>query len=193
MAESNDMDDLEALLNQLDSPTEAVGDTEPKPEPKLEPSEDPLDDLEDLNRSDVGAVLRPVDERNYDNIIQGGATVSAPEPVGLALDVEEYRKQLKTVTTEVLDACHSDRQEAQDVINTLTGLLASTGPTKPIVDGLVKIIEVKANIVQNAIKVMDTNSKFLASIKSNIKVQQNVSISPEELTSLLEQPVEEID
>ncbi len=173
-----DVDDV------LDDQPDFIKNEIKKPDKKAE--YDPLDDLEDIN-DDSSAVMRPSVSiiENLDN--------KPIAPAVLPVDIESYKEQLNVVTQEVLDACRSDRQEAQLVIsdlqNRMSAVPVNAAPSKALVDGLVKAIEVKASINQNAIKIMDTNAKFLASIKANLNFNfgdKGSSTSAEELNRILQ-------
>lgn len=207
-------EELQDLLNELDEREENLVEStisdepetteSPKGSPK-EPSQssdepDPLDDVEDIEDDD-GIALRPVDVRKMkpDEVDQQEIVERTQQtPSILSEEIEKYRDQLSVVTREVLDACRSDRQEAQDVINDLAGRLRATSgqtgpPPKALVDGLVKAVEVKAGINQNAIKMMDTNARFLSSIKPSINTQNNLNVGSdsEELKRILNSPVDD--
>lgn len=100
-------------------------------------------------------------------------------------DSSKYLAKLDSVTDEILEACRSDRQEAQDVIQMLRveiqkALGLNRDPSRMFVDGLVKAVEVKANINMTAVKVMEANAKMLASLKAGTNVQvnnQNVNLN----------------
>lgn len=192
---NEDIEDIDDLLDQLDDIDKSSSVEDIVPDQMLPPQKvefvehDILDDIEGITEPDL--VLRPVDVRKYDLDNNSAQEEQASNAPILSLDVEVYRSQLKIVTDEVLDSCRSDRQEAQDVINMLRGMItAGPGPTKAVIDGLVKAVEVKANINQNAIRMMDTNCKFLSAIKSTVNIKQEFAVSPEELNEALENIVE---
>jgi hypothetical protein len=99
------------------------------------------------------------------------------------------------VTQEVLQACQSDRQEAQDVINMLRQQIdnahnGSNAPQRMYVDGLVKMVEVKAGINATAVKMMEGVGKMLAATKAGVNIQNNnVNVSGGELDEILAQDV----
>lgn len=202
---SDELDDeLQGLLNELDEREEDLVENTIAPEPEIEKPEsiateeivDPLDELEDINEDDGDFALRPSDIRRMgpDEIAATNTTEQEIEIIVPQLDVDyqKYKDQLDVVTQEVLQACRADRQEAQDVINDLKDRMTTLGggaPPKALVDGLVKAVEVKASINQNAIRMMDTNARFLASIKSSINTTNNNNLnvsSAEELKRILE-------
>jgi len=62
------------------------------------------------------------------------------------------------------------------------------------IDGLVKAVEVKANINMTAVKMMEANAKMLASMKATTSVQvnnQNVSVTgnDHDLERILDEPM----
>lgn len=188
-------EDLQDLLNQLDEPQFPDDDLEPSNNGNgTFHSDDDLDHLEDVssNISD-NAVLRPVDYRRLENT-NFDTEQTAVE--GSIIDIAEYRFQLRTVTTEVLDACRSDRQEAQDVITMLQSHIANCGaiPPKALVDGLVKAVEVKANINQNAIRMMEANAKFISAARPAMNIKQNnFQMNSSDLDDLLNTPSDDFE
>jgi len=66
-----------------------------------------------------------------------------------------------------------------------------TTPARMYIDGLVKAVEVKANINQNAIKMMEANSKMIASMKpgSGTTINNNLQVNNSELDEILNNPV----
>jgi hypothetical protein len=173
-------DEFDNLLNQLDDEDGGFSFVEPKSVESTKISDD-LDSLEDSISS--ASVIRPISTTTEFSISQ----VQAPITTTDLLD--KYGEQLETVTRQILDACRTDRQEAQEVISDLRDRLSNIdgAPPRSLVDGLVKAIEVKSSINQNAIKIMDTNAKFIAASKPKIGTQNNLNISDstEELKKIL--------
>lgn len=176
-------DDIDALLEKLDQPIT----TPPESPKKVGPTPDEL--LDELESMEMPDVLRPVEQQL---VVEQNEVAQVADS---AIEIAEYRDQLRTVTHEVLDSARSDRAEAQDVIDMLRALVVNQGnaPSKACVDGLVKAVEVKANIQQNAIKIMEVNAKFLASTKSSMTVKNNLHITPDELNNILETSATELD
>lgn len=175
-------DDLQDLFNQLDEKPDI-------PPPPVEVQETPDEELDRLESLDEGMpdVLRPADVRVI--APEASTEIVDQQQAELTVAIDEYRDQLRTVTNEVLDATRSDRKEAQDVIDMLRALVQGQGntPSKACVDGLVKAVEVKANINQNAINIMGVNAKFLAATKPSVNVKNNnLSITGDELSRVLE-------
>jgi len=213
--DSENLDDIQDLLDELDAQDESVSDVIEQ----SEQSEDvlgqngivddigksnPLDDVENIiDGFTAEPPMRPIDVRKVD-LSEEKVTdnVVEQEISNIPVDVEKYKEQLDIVTQEVLNACRSDRQEAQDVINNIQSKIEEfcknspkSPPPKALIDGLVKTVEVKSNINQNAIRMMDTNAKFLSSIKSSINFKQNnnISTSPKELIEILNNPNNDSD
>lgn len=162
-------DDLKDLLDQLDNPV--------------------VD--ESLRTSDGAAqvskdVLRPVDEIRVINNEMPSSTGDPP-----VVDIARYLDKMEGVADEVLQACRSDRQEAQEVINMLRNQCdvahgRNQPPARMYVDGLVKSVEVKANINTNAVKVMEGVAKMIAATRAGLNIQNNnVSVSSAELDEIL--------
>lgn len=182
-------EDLQGLFDELDKADEGVADIILSPEVPVKTAGTVIDKLDELEDIEVvqDHVMRPTDIRKG---VKHEIVAETKQTSSLDLDTKKYKEQLDVVTTEVLQACRADRQEAQDVINDLKNRMAAVGgaPPKALVDGLVKAVEVKANINGNAIRMMDTNAKFLAALKTinNITNNLNLSASSEELRKILE-------
>ena len=114
------------------------------------------------------------------------------------VDKEKFKHQLSQVTEEVLDAARADRQEAQDVINLCRDKIdgAPNDPPRMYVDGLVKAVEVKSNINQTVVKMIEANVKALTAVKPSIGQQNNTLIhgaSGLELERILADPIDVTD
>jgi len=158
----------------------------------------------DLSKPD-DAILFPTDVRNIDDIGSDSTTAFATlmdtplAPAVPSIDLQKYLNRLDGVTDEILGACRSDRQEAQDVIQMFRqeieqALNQSKAPSRMFIDGLVKAVEVKANINMTAVKMMEANAKMLASMKATTSVQvnnQNVSVTgnDHDLERILDEPM----
>lgn len=166
-------DDLKDLLEQLD---------------EKEVTETDNTTGDQLNTTIPTEALRPVEDIrtiNSDNRID----LTNNEPV--VVDIARYLDKMEGVADEVLQACRSDRQEAQEVINMLRGQCEQAHsrnqpPARMYVDGLVKSVEVKANINTNAVKVMEGVAKMIAATRTGLNIQNNnVSVSTAELDEIL--------
>lgn len=179
MTDHND-EDLQNLLDELDEemptvePEDVDGSLSSINEMYEQTEPTPVSPQQDLEPS--LPALQPIHQevKSLDN----APPPEAPPPTNDMFDIfGDKIEQLQTVTTEVLQACRSDRQEAQEVIDDLKNRLNSMStngpPSKALVDGLVKAVEVKANINQNAIRIMDTNAKYIAAFKSSISINNN--------------------
>ena len=206
-------DDLKDLLDQLDEQDEfllteeEISEAEEpeklatkkskktKKKPAKEEELDPV--INKVITGDERPPLRPDDEvaaindqRRFDGseVIDRTRSKIVDEA---AADVSRYLDKMEEVSNEVLQACRSDRQEAQDVINMLRGQCdtahnKSLTPSRMYIDGLVKAVEVKANINTNAVKVMEGVAKMIAATKAGISIQNNsVTVSGAELDDIL--------
>lgn len=210
-------DDLRDLLDQLDEQDEFLptdediaeelepAKEEPKPEPaKEEPKPEPAQE-EVLAPTGDETALRPIDElaeikdqRRFDGTEH---LSTAAVQVDAESDVSHYLEKMDEVADEILQACRSDRQEAQDVINMLRGQCDTAHnkggqPSRMYVDGLVKAVEVKANINGNAVKAMEGVSKMIAATKAATNVQNNnIQMSGAELDEILSknEPSDDLD
>lgn len=222
-------DELQGLLDQLDDneTTERLEEeinkiTESKEvfenEYKLETDEDTIDsveeaDVDSLDDTDADAInddlvdgaeidptdhtLKPVDTRKIDDL--STVTIDESTEDAPAVDITKYHERLDEVTDEILKACRSDRQEAQDVIELLRlqiddAINKSQSPQRMWVDGLVKAVEVKAGINATAVKIVEANAKMLAATRAGVNIlNQNVNTGSEDLEEVLSRPMTEID
>jgi len=177
------------------------------------------DDLQDLfDQLDNNDVQAPADKsssvKETGNVGNGAPTALKPiEDIPSTLnspiiseqpptvDIAKYLDKMEVVSDEVLQACRSDRAEAQEVINMLRGQCDEAHsknhpPARMYVDGLVKAVEVKANINTNAVKVMEGVAKMIAATRSSLNINNNtLNVSTTELDEILNGPVstEELD
>lgn len=188
-------EELQDLLSEL----------EKQDEPK-DPEPDEVDTtIEQINaRAGESVALRPIDElteikdqRRFDGTETITAEPSVQEP---SVNVNIYLEKIDGVAEEVLQACRSDRQEAQDVINMLRNQCdqahqRSQLPARMYIDGLVKAVEVKASINTNAVKAMEAVAKMIAATKAGIMVNNNnLQVSGSELDEILShQPTGDLD
>lgn len=192
-------EELQDLLSALDKSEEPES-----PEPEF--SEPEIDaTIEQINaRAGKSVALRPIDElaeikdqRRFD----GTETITAvPSPEASSTNINIYLEKIDGVADEVLQACRSDRQEAQDVINMLRNQCDQAHqknqlPARMYIDGLVKAVEVKANINTNAVKAMEAVAKMIAATKAGIMVNNNnLQVSGSELDEILShQPTGDLD
>lgn len=168
MSEADDQE-LNQLLSQLDTGDVKEADL---PKPTTE-------------------ALRPIEEP----VVEAQPADSAETP---SVDVLKYLDKMEGVAEEVLQACRSDRQEAQEVIDMLRQQCSlaqnkNQSPARMYVDGLVKAVEVKANINTNAVKVMEGVAKMIAATKAggglNIN-NNNMTVSGSELDEILKNPID---
>lgn len=196
-------DDLRDLLDTLDEHDEFL----PSPDDDTvidleEPDEPDLDDLEPSEPDDDDDDIDPVLLETSDKRVLRPVDMSRPideRAPSIKEDVpsfmQEYIDRMDSVTEEVLQACRADRQEAQDLINMMRGqadasIAKGTTPARMYIDGLVKAVEVKANINQNAIKMMEANSKMIASMKPGSGTTiNNLQVNNSELDEILNNPV----
>tara|TARA_R110000868_G_scaffold118613_6_gene314567 strand:- start:14675 stop:15376 length:702 start_codon:yes stop_codon:yes gene_type:complete len=194
------------LLSGQDEPDEPTEPDEPEPKitkktkkPAKKPVVDDPDEEDPVIKAftgDEGKPLRPIDElaeirdqRRFDGSESAisNALATASEPI----EISRYLEKMDEVSEEVLQACRSDRAEAQDVINMLRAQCDAAHsknvfPARMYVDGLVKAVEVKANINTNAVKVMEGVAKMIAATKAGTNIQNNtLQVTGAELDELL--------
>lgn len=172
-------DELKDLFDKLDEDDEA-------PQPASRPVE----------FAEPEPALKPIPiEVQLDNL----PAVNAPEAV-VPNDISKKLKQLDEVTERILKSCEDDRSQAQEAIDLIKGeiertLDAQNRPPAAFVEGLIKAIEVKAGINLTAVKIMEANAKMLAATKtgSSVTVNNNNSISSDNLADILSQPMTSMD
>ena len=125
------------------------------------------------------------------------AIITVPETPSVAENyVKKYLDKLDTVTNEVLTACRSDRQEAQEVIDIIRGKIASCGAgpiSSTYVEGVVNAIEVKSKITTNTVKIMEANAKMIAATKAAVSINNNITSigNDQDLEDILSGPAPE--
>jgi hypothetical protein len=216
---TEDHDELQDLLDQLDDDiidqlddqdVEQIDDEISRiteDEAEVIESESTTDDEESEEPDEVSdstpdkvpdsteCALQPLDTRQIEEITEVSTEIQETP----AIDVVKYHDRLDTVTTEVLTACRSDRQEAQDVIDLLRlqiddAVNKSQSPQRMWVDGLVKAVEVKAGINATAVKIIEANAKMLAATKAGVNIlNQNVNTGSQDLEELLSRPLTDLD
>jgi hypothetical protein len=193
-------DDLRDLLDQLDEeddflPTEEeIAEVQSEDEIEIPEEDETEDQVINVVKTGDEVALRPIDElaeirdqRRFDGTEYTVSETVEEEKV----EIGKYLDKMNEVADEVLQACRSDRQEAQDVINMLrsqcdTAHNKNTQPSRMYIDGLVKAVEVKANINTNAVKVMEGVAKMIAATKAGVNIQNNsLQVSGAELDEIL--------
>lgn len=203
MTEEMNDDELQGLLSQLDEKEDFVVDTMKSESevghscPKGEKGEigEPGSNEEDSQEA-TESKLVVSDARKFENK-PDEVQLSDEEPV-VGVQISKYLDTLDDVTDEVLAACRSDRQEAQEVIGIYKKAIedavsASKPPARMWVDGLVKAVEVKAGINTNAVKMIEANAKMLAATKAGSTLNQQINIGGDNLDDVLSQELNEQD
>lgn len=189
-------EELNDLIEELDAADEP---TILPPEPDPDSIEFPPDTPISLTTSEpplrTELVSRP--------IIEEIRSLDAETPEGSSsptVDLNKFVERYEVISKEILDCCRADRQEAQDAANLcrsqIDDILKTTNNPREVpriyVESLVKAIEVKANINTNAVKIIDSGAKLIASIKSQININNtnnNLSVD-KELSALLATPLD---
>ncbi len=144
-------------------------------------------DIDALESADAGDLA----DQQLQLVNQQVATESA---VG-GVDVNEFFERYDTVTGEILASCRSDRAEVQEVIDLCREriddcLQNGRDPARMFVDGLVKAVEVKANVNMTAVKIMDAGARLISAGKNQINIQNNMAApSSQDLENLLSEPM----
>lgn len=119
----------------------------------------------------------------------------------LTVDIALKAQQIDQVTKSILDDCARDREQAQTIIDTLMNdmqqSVAKNGNVYvPLVEQLIKAVELKSGINTNAIKIAETNVKLIAATKSagNININNTSTSSVNaSLAEILSQPFSSSD
>lgn len=182
--------DLQQLLGQLEGiepeniPDQVAQIAEPELGQVSEPEIGPEQDSNAILPEPIEAQLIVKDEPEV------------PRPI----NINKYLDRLDGVTDEVLNACRSDRQEAQEVILLLRSqineaITNNKQPSRMWVDGLVKAVEVKSTVNMTAVKIIEANAKILAATKAsgtNVQVNNNsvtVAGTDMDLEKILDEPL----
>lgn len=168
-------DEIDQLLGMIEEPTSDSKAQTPQPVQKAE-------------------ALRPIEEpiRTLDATPE---PQNQPAPV---VDISKMFEQMGAVTNDVLQCAKDDRNQAEAAIQLMNNAIEeahSLGKpaSKTYVEGLVKAIEVKANINTTVVKIMEANAKLFAATKSGLNLQinnQNSTVSSDELVNLLNTPLD---
>jgi len=124
---------------------------------------------------------------------------ASPQQEGPTVDLKRLFDRMNEVTDNVLECARNDRAQAesailmmQDAIETAHSL--NKPASKTYVEGLIKAIEVKANINTTVVKIMEANAKMFAATKSGLNLNINntntSTVSSDELVNLLNTPLD---
>jgi hypothetical protein len=168
---------------------------------KLEMDEELTDLLDQLDPEDSDAddVVELKTESTKIKQVILPETTSVPDdiiPVEEDINIKIYFERYEAMAEEIFAACRSDRQEAQAVLamckerveDAIRNDSADRVP-RMYVDALVKAVEVKANINDTAVKMIDAGAKLISAAKNQINVQQNNVAVGSDLNDILNQPM----
>lgn len=140
------------------------------------------------------AALRPIEEpiRSLDAVPEQAA------PAGPTVDLKRMFDRMEEVTQNVLDCAKSDRAQAEAAILMMQDAIETAHnqnkpASKTYIEGLVKAIEVKANVNTTVVKIMEANAKMFAATKSGLQLNinnSNSTVSSDELVNLLNMPLD---
>jgi len=110
------------------------------------------------------------------------------------VNIVQYFERYDTMAEEIFAACRNDRQEAQEVIALCREQIGEAidndrSPARMYVDSLVKAVEVKANVNDTAVKMIDAGAKLLSAAKNQINIQQNNVSIGDDLDDILNRPM----
>ena len=181
---------------------------------QLEMDEELTDLLGQLNFEDSGLptdsdangyiaeVAEKPTEKPTEKIVNKDVTLPEPTsvpdviPAERDVNIKVYFERYEAMAEEIFAACRSDRQEAQSVLamckerveDAISNNSADRVP-RMYVDALVKAVEVKANINDTAVKMIDAGAKLISAAKNQINVQQNNVAVGSDLNDILNQPM----
>ncbi len=185
MPVNDDINNLLGLIDEADKVSEVkpVGGTDPA----------------SVARAETSEALRPIDQP----IKKLDAEPAPPSPKaepGPVVDVGKMFEQMDAVTQNVLQCAKDDRNQAESAIMMINEAIeeahnAGKPASKTYVEGLIKAIEVKANINTTVVKIMEANAKLFAATKSGLNLQinnqnSNSTVSSDELVELLNTPLD---
>jgi len=112
------------------------------------------------------------------------------------VDVTKYFERYDSMAEEIFAACRDDRLEAQEVIIMCREQIGEAidndqSPSRMYVDSLVKAVEVKANVNDTAVKMIDAGAKLLSAAKNQINIQQNNVSIGDDLDDILNRPMDD--
>ena len=127
-----------------------------------------------------------------DNILPLTNSPAGTDLINIKKLINDYDKDYD----EVKHNLRSDRSQIEDVIGELQGVFQNGVVKIGLVEALVKALDVLANTNQSFVKLIDTKSKLMASLKSHASVvvnQNNVGGESSELRDILEQNIDDDD
>jgi hypothetical protein len=191
-------DDLQSLLNQLDIDGSDVEDTQSVANTQ---ATEEVQEIATPTETTESKALSSIDVKT--DAVTGVSEAQEIVDTDVVNHTKKYLSKLDDVTDEILTACRSDRQEAQEVIvlyksQIEDALTSNRDPQRMYVDGLVQAVEVKSNINLAMVKIMEANAKMLASLKagSSLNIKNNINVAAsndKELENILDEPITEID
>ena len=169
-----ELTDLLGQLDEIDNAPKETVESESTVEPSgLEPH-----------------VLKPKDKQ----IALSEPQNTPDEVIPHNVDVVQYFERYDAMAEEIFAACRNDRREAQEVIALCKEQIGEAidndrSPARMYVDSLVKAVEVKANVNDTTVKMIDAGAKLLAAAKNQINIQQNNVSIGDDLDDILNRPM----
>lgn len=120
---------------------------------------------------------------------------SATDPSALITAMlQRTQAEFDSLSANVLEKWEGDRAQLENVIQSFISAMGDdpNNAARPIVEGLVSLLETKVNSGMVAVKLMDTKIKLLAALKggAGVIINQNIAAggTNSELTELLSNP-----
>ena len=124
-------------------------------------------------------------------------TANDPAAVVMAL-LDKSRIEQEALSKNILQKWEGDREQLESTIQSFITAMGNDPNTaaRPVVEGLVALLETKINSTAIAVKLFEANSKLMAALKGSAGVvinNQNIAAGGNnaELTELLSSPVED--
>ncbi len=178
---SDEADELDGLLDELDDlkdtgPGQGPSPSPiPAPSPVIQPSLVPAADIKE-------EMSVPVPVPNNPTMPDG------------ALDIGTIIRYHNEHYEDIRRNLATDRGKADALVALLLGRVQAGGATDVETESLVKALEVLARTNDSAVRLLDSKSRLLTSAKSGLMIQQNMNInaSPEDLQKILDEPIGEV-
>lgn len=196
MAKKLKKDALDSLLEELEN--------EPLPADQQLGDQQLGDGLRDDQQPVNGLVSEPAVKPSPSpsssspvQVVTRSAAQTDDDPsVAIMTMLTKIRDEFETISDRVLGEWEGDRAQIQGVINTFLVAVGTNpnGASRPVVEGLVKLLETKVNSGMMAVKLLEVKTKLLMALRGGgVTINnQNISASGQnaELTDILSGPVE---
>jgi hypothetical protein len=185
---SVDQAEIDELLQGGDPGNDSDGEPDNEPDCGLITSKAP----------EMEPLLRDLPLPTSSQVVRRSSTQTSVDPaVAVADMLSKVRDEFDLISNDVLGQWRSDRKQVQEVIDMFIESMHGepNNSSKPIIEGLVKLLDTKVNSGMLAVKLLEVKTKLLMAIKSTGGItinNQNLASAGQnsELTELLSSPEE---